>query len=172
MAVQALDLKSTDHVLDICCAPGAKSCLIAQTVTEGSVTGVDASCSRLSVTRNLVKKLGLSHVRLFNQDATVFHVHAPTRIGARVLHDVEGMERGVFVKPMHASKLLRHDRQIIGFLYDSVIVDAECTHDGSIAHIKKQCDAGWTEGNMRLDVDVLCDLQVYPFGSLMIAREA
>jgi 16S rRNA C967 or C1407 C5-methylase (RsmB/RsmF family) len=170
VAVQALDLKPTDHVLDICCAPGAKTCLIAQTVVDGSVTGVDASYTRLAVTKNLVKRLELRRVRLFNYDARVFDVHAPTRIGPTVLKNVEGKEKGDLIKPMHASRLLRHDQQYIGFLYDSVIVDAECTHDGSIAHIKKQCEAGWKEG-MRMDQDVLRDLQVSPYLLFKYDRE-
>jgi 16S rRNA C967 or C1407 C5-methylase (RsmB/RsmF family) len=124
------------------------------------VTGVDASYPRLAVTRNLVKRLGLRHVRLFNEDACLFNVPPPSRIGASVLRNVEGLESGMIVKPMYASKLLRCDLQYAGFLYEKVIVDAECTHDGSIAHIRKQCDNGWSEGNIRMDEDVLCELQV------------
>ncbi|ORY45129.1 S-adenosyl-L-methionine-dependent methyltransferase [Rhizoclosmatium globosum] len=49
------------------------------------------------------------------------------------------------VKPYLATKLVIGDPQIESpaLLYDKVLVDAECTHDGSIAHLKK-CDAvGW-----------------------------
>lgn len=43
-AVLALDPQPGEHILDLCCAPGAKLCMIADLLgREGSVTGVDVS---------------------------------------------------------------------------------------------------------------------------------
>ena len=43
-AVAALDPQPGEHVLDLCCAPGAKLCAIADAMgLRGSVTGVDVS---------------------------------------------------------------------------------------------------------------------------------
>eukprot|EP01125_Pyxidicula_operculata_P001234 TRINITY_DN1115_c1_g2_i1.p1 TRINITY_DN1115_c1_g2~~TRINITY_DN1115_c1_g2_i1.p1 ORF type:complete len:548 (-),score=110.72 TRINITY_DN1115_c1_g2_i1:2829-4472(-) len=99
--VIALDLKPNDHVLDFCCAPGAKLSLIADILhsfskqksanntsdletqvglgvaDEGSVTGVDVSKPRLSSCKKLCNKYQLKNVRLFLQDATTFDVLAP-----------------------------------------------------------------------------------------------
>ncbi|KAI8919870.1 S-adenosyl-L-methionine-dependent methyltransferase [Powellomyces hirtus] len=49
------------------------------------------------------------------------------------------------LKPFHATRLLRTDPQLShpAHLYDKVLVDAECTHDGSIAHLVKYDRAGW-----------------------------
>ena len=48
-AVAALDPQPGEHVLDLCCAPGAKLCAIADAMgLRGSVTGVDVSAERLA----------------------------------------------------------------------------------------------------------------------------
>jgi len=76
--VKALDLQVNDNVLDLCCAPGAKLCYIAdQIYPSGTVTGVDISFSRLSTCRNICKKYNISNVRLFEADGTEFNILAP-----------------------------------------------------------------------------------------------
>ena len=108
-----------------------------------------------------MKKYKIQKGRLFSIDGTVFDVHAPSRVGKWV--------RGVTAKsgkkipPFHATKLLRSDLQIQdgdNSLYDKVLVDAECTHDGSIAHIKKyETDFGWENfEKMVLDSERLSSL--------------
>lgn len=48
-AVEALGIFIGDHVLDMCCAPGAKLCMMAERVgPTGSVTGVDIAAERLN----------------------------------------------------------------------------------------------------------------------------
>ncbi|KAG0006934.1 hypothetical protein BGZ65_001541 [Modicella reniformis] len=67
--------------------------------------------------------------------------------------------------PFYAPKMLRNDPQLQGegYKYDKVIVDAECTHDGSIAHILKYETWGWDSFHknfMAQDrLDSLCDIQ-------------
>ena len=88
VAVHALSISLNDHVLDLCCAPGAKTCYISDlqgTLGVGTVTGVDLSKQRLSVCRSLVKKYKLEKCRLFHADGTNFDVYAPSRVGASVL---------------------------------------------------------------------------------------
>jgi hypothetical protein len=48
-------------------------------------------------------------------------------------------------KPFLATRLIASDPQVEhpSLLYDKVLVDAECTHDGSIAHLKKCDRTGW-----------------------------
>nr|XP_043614390.1 ribosomal RNA small subunit methyltransferase B [Erigeron canadensis] len=51
--------------------------------------------------------------------------------------------------------------------YDKVLVDAECTHDGSIKHIQKFDNWGWSTLERRvLDADRTDDLTVLQFGLL------
>ncbi|KAJ3409010.1 hypothetical protein HDV05_004659 [Chytridiales sp. JEL 0842] len=98
VAVHALSVEPSDHVLDLCCAPGGKTCLIGDMQGDsddvtGTVTGVDVSKHRLAT----------------------------------------------------STRLIASDPQLIhpSLLYDKVLVDAECTHDGSIAHLKKCDRTGW-----------------------------
>ncbi|KAF9318568.1 hypothetical protein BG003_011005 [Podila horticola] len=274
IAVYALDVQPGDHVLDICCAPGAKLCMVAGLLTNsgnvrsnrsqssnqlhmditGTVTGVDISPHRLSTCRALLKRHRLQqHARLFQADGTTFGVMRPSAIdtirarimagskskgqeqqelassGKRSLDDDEEEEdeqqgqamevaleseaRKQFhtnytneassenaakrqrptldmfsgvgqsqpqetlfngtetplsqekVVPFYAPKVLRNDPQLQseGYKYDKVIVDAECTHDGSIAHILKYESWGWDSFHknfMAQDrLDSLTDLQ-------------
>ena len=54
-------------------------------------------------------------------------------------------QKGLFMRPFHACRKIRSDLQLKheGLLYDKVLVDAECTHDGSIFHLIKQDSRNW-----------------------------
>lgn len=147
IAVQALEIQMDDQVLDLCCAPGAKLCMIANLLGKeglGTATGVDLAGHRLATCRSLLKKYKVGEkVRLFEADGTTFSVLPPTRLGNRLIGGTENEKKRqktdkVVVKPFWASRLLRFDDQSrCDLSYDKVLVDAECTHDGSIAHILK-----------------------------------
>ena len=63
-AVTALDVRPGEHVLDLCCAPGAKLCALADAMgLSGTLTGVDVSEQRLAACRTLCTKYGISNVR-------------------------------------------------------------------------------------------------------------
>ncbi|KAI8976238.1 S-adenosyl-L-methionine-dependent methyltransferase [Pilobolus umbonatus] len=145
LAVTALDINEDDQVLDLCCAPGAKLCMISNLLGKsglGTVTGVDISSHRLATCRSLIKKYKVGEkVRLFEADGTQFCVPPPSRLGNRVIlstaeHKTK-RQKSEYPVPFYASKLLRSDTQSSRGYYDKVLVDAECTHDGSIAHILK-----------------------------------
>jgi 16S rRNA C967 or C1407 C5-methylase (RsmB/RsmF family) len=93
-AVVALDVQAGEHVLDLCCAPGAKLSMISDVLKyqeaklenngeegegpwTGSVTGVDISSSRLAACKTVAKKYELANVRLFLDDACTFNCLAP-----------------------------------------------------------------------------------------------
>ncbi|KAI9247472.1 S-adenosyl-L-methionine-dependent methyltransferase [Phascolomyces articulosus] len=180
MAVDALELQINDQVLDLCCAPGAKLCMIANLLGNdgyGTVTGVDIASHRLATCRSMVKKYNVGNrIRLFEADGTTFQIPPPARVGGRVIfaddHDEPPVTKKrrkndsdcIIKKPFWASKLLRFDTQVASCLYDKVLVDAECTHDGSISHILKYEKWGWDafEKNfMNPDrLSTICELQV------------
>ncbi|CAO3641674.1 unnamed protein product [Cunninghamella blakesleeana] len=210
IAVEALNITKNDHILDLCCAPGAKLCMISNIIGMegiGTVTGVDIAPHRLATCRSLVKKYKVGNrVRLYDADGTTFDIPAPSRLGAIVFNndnddgnenennyttnnintnnntnnsntntnndndndnnsnntndisnsnnknnhnnnDEDGHDQlrkkrklNEKEKPFWAPKLLRFDQPTNKFrLYDKVLVDAECTHDGSISHIIKVC---------------------------------
>ncbi|KAG1149465.1 hypothetical protein G6F37_006152 [Rhizopus arrhizus] len=150
IAVEALSINKDDQVLDLCCAPGAKLCMISNLFGKdgvGTVTGVDIAGHRLATCRSLLKKYKVGErVRLFEADGTKFSIPPPSRLGNRVITADTGHKRQKtdIVKPFWAPKMLRFDRQLnSGVLYDKVLVDAECTHDGSILHVLKYEKWGW-----------------------------
>ncbi|KAI8987720.1 S-adenosyl-L-methionine-dependent methyltransferase [Mycotypha africana] len=165
IAVKALQIEKDDQILDMCCAPGAKLCMIANLLGRdgtGTATGVDIAHHRLSTCRSLIKKYKVGEkLRLFEADSTTFAIRPPSRLGNRIIEydsltegsnkpcddetDDDSLikkkrQKTEYLKPFYASKMLRFDDQQMMSekqLYNKVLVDAECTHDGSILHILK-----------------------------------
>lgn len=105
------------RVLDMCCAPGAKYCFIADMLKyhrkqDYQLFGVDVSKNRLNICRNLAKKYG--HVDQHEQNIKY----------ELILGD---------------SREYTNDEQ-----FDKVLVDVECTHEGSIKHLIKWVNK-WNE---------------------------
>lgn len=141
LAVQIMDPQKGEHILDICCAPGMKLSLLGRMVgVDGSVTGVDISKHRLSTCRSIVKAHKVGRCRLFCEDGTRFSI-GPVQVGCTVVDD----ERDSIKTPFYQSTAYRRFpcRQLEQ-LYDKVLVDAQCTHDGSIKHIQKADLATWS----------------------------
>jgi 16S rRNA (cytosine967-C5)-methyltransferase len=102
--VDNLDLNEDSlNVLDLCCAPGAKLSMICDRINRcGSVIGVDVSQERMNVTR-----------RQFIEKYRIESVPAPSRLSLNLV-----CTNGVEFSSQNS--------------FDRVLVDAECTHDGSI----------------------------------------
>jgi 16S rRNA C967 or C1407 C5-methylase (RsmB/RsmF family) len=135
-AVHLLDLKPADHLLDLCCAPGTKLVLsrsLIGSTGQGSVTGVDLSRSRLASCRSMVKKYRLSRVRLYANDGRTFDERP------RLMEGVVNEDTICKGKPFYSTSEYRKSPSHVdkSRLYDKVIVDAQCTHDGSLKHVQK-----------------------------------
>ncbi|KAK9285381.1 hypothetical protein L1049_024572 [Liquidambar formosana] len=150
-AVSALNISEGDHVLDLCAAPGAKLCMILDLLgNSGTVTGVDVTRHRLAACRTLLQKYALGdRCRLFVADGTTFSL-IPVRVHSDSkswVQDPElifyGQHSGVvgLSKRELYQTVCENDASSCG--YDKVLVDAECTHDGSIRHIQKFEHWGW-----------------------------
>ncbi|CAG8756975.1 9154_t:CDS:2, partial [Acaulospora morrowiae] len=138
IAVCALDIQPDDHILDLCCAPGAKLCMASNILGVsgcGTITGVDISRERISTCRSLIKKYKIGRARLFVADGTSFSVLAPSFLdpirrmnGENFVTEVTSKSRDRKLKvqengelqPFWAPKTLRDDPQIRSpeFLYD------------------------------------------------------
>lgn len=146
LAVSLLDLKSSDHVLDLCCAPGGKLVLasflqgasdFSKPEEAGTLTGVDLASHRLATCRSIIKKYNVQRARLFCADGTSFNervrefTQPPT---AKESSNQAFHETTAFRK--RPTRVTRAE-------YDKVLVDAQCTHDGSIKHIRKHRQNDW-----------------------------
>ncbi|GMF13326.1 unnamed protein product [Phytophthora lilii] len=161
-AVSLLDITPGEHVLDLCCAPGAKLTMIADLLQlRGSVTGVDFSRSRLGACKQLVHKYQLFQpeseaeeakwrCRLFHADGRTFNIGPKTECahidGIEILLDTQEIasrapkdrNRKRKNKSARARDAKRQKLLVVNSaLYDKVLVDAECTHDGSIRHLQR-----------------------------------
>ncbi|TPX36302.1 hypothetical protein SmJEL517_g01620 [Synchytrium microbalum] len=145
IAARALQVGPDDHVLDICCAPGGKLLYCADLMGPGtgSVTGVDISKDRILVAKNLLRK-NFDRFRFFVADGTTFEVPAPsTPLSYQPQMVPDGVCR---VKPLYATRLLVNDPQLPQKGYDRVLVDAECSHDGSVSHLTNvHGKVGWDQ---------------------------
>ncbi|KAI3657573.1 hypothetical protein MP638_002685 [Amoeboaphelidium occidentale] len=162
VAVHALDLQKGDHVLDLCCAPGTKLILMNSLVSGGNrdynsfnVTGVDVSKHRLHTCQSLISKHNARNLRLFLGDGTLFGV-GPVNTSR---DEPVNIELPHSQKPFYCPKGIRNTATYFG-LYDKVLVDTECTHDGSVAHIFKMLNSGGKEDLERfLDKERLQNLE-------------
>ncbi|XP_020580548.1 uncharacterized protein LOC110024747 isoform X2 [Phalaenopsis equestris] len=190
-AVMALNVTCGDHVLDLCAAPGAKLCMLADLLgNSGTITGVDVAHHRLAACRTMLQKYEIGdRCRLFVADGTTFSFvparsHTDVKICAPDLKNEEDTfkewtskrtwkDRKDATKRKTATndltslecsepELIFYGRYsgVVGMSrnnlfhtvdavesstsgYDKVLVDAECTHDGSVKHIQKFDYWGW-----------------------------
>ena len=149
-AIWILNLQSNDHVLDMCCAPGLKLSLAASIVGTsgvGSVTGIDISPHRLRNAASLVKKFKVPKCRLFRgNSATPFAESIGVAIPENQFSRQEGQKSFMLSdvaqqnnKPFYSTSQYRKRRCYHQAFptYDKIILDAQCTHDGSIKHVLK-----------------------------------
>ncbi|OMJ18115.1 tRNA (cytosine(34)-C(5))-methyltransferase [Smittium culicis] len=148
-------------------------------ICSGSVTGVDISKKRLSTCQSLIKKsksLSKIRIRLFASDGTTFNVPPPddnwwdySYLKQQTCKKQQPKEIPIDsistsnIKPFFASKLLRNiytppleitaDSCIRK--YNKVLVDAECSHDGSLVHLSKYINSNSQTLFGKLDSDFL-----------------
>ncbi|CAH2043038.1 unnamed protein product [Thlaspi arvense] len=160
-AVSALGISPGDHVLDLCAAPGAKLCMMLDLLGEmGTATGVDVARHRLAACRTMLQKYGLGGS--FGDDhEDTFKQWTSRRPYKERKQEAKTMNK--FVLPQNGQPEIifyGHSSGVVGLKkkelyrsldqkdyaycgYDKVLVDAECTHDGSIKHIQKFEQWGW-----------------------------
>ena len=165
LAVALLNLSPSDHILDLCCAPGGKLILSAflqqqarqngfsdSPETIGTITGVDLSENRLSTCRSMIKKYKVECARLFCADGTLFNEPVsqfikPPKSESEDLINSKKLKLKLKLKSnaFHETTAFRRrpTRSISGE-YNKVLVDAQCTHDGSIKHIRKHQQNNWS----------------------------
>ena len=71
IAIANLDIKTSDSVLDICAAPGGKSCTAAQYAKNGKVVSCDLYPSRVELIKDNFKRLGINNATAIVNNALV-----------------------------------------------------------------------------------------------------
>lgn len=149
--VRVLDCKPGHHILDLCCAPGTKLCMLGDEIDHtGSLTGVDVSKERLSTCKAVLRKYNTQNTRLFHTDGCSFSILAPGPPALDGLPPLTSSEESP-QRPLKRQKKRRKGREndvddlyfcnafplrsANSSLYDRVLVDAECTLDASVRHI-------------------------------------
>eukprot|EP00762_Andalucia_godoyi_P002146 ANDGO_02570.mRNA.1 Ribosomal RNA small subunit methyltransferase B len=153
-AVVALGVDSSHSVLDMCCAPGAKLSLIAL-CRPRRLVGMDVSLPRLQTCQNILRKYGIrKEVCLMRCDASavlqstvkdVWKMHTSL---PHIVDVVDSQTCARMVINKNARRHARKRRRIAepgevdteendGFMFDRILLDVECSHDGSIRHVNK-----------------------------------
>lgn len=73
LSVRVLAPKKGENVIDMCCAPGGKTALIAEFMKNtGEITGFELHPHRAGLTRKNLERLGVKNAEIFVSDSTVF----------------------------------------------------------------------------------------------------
>ncbi len=161
-AALALDVSAPDvtKVLDLCCAPGAKLCLLADMNPNCKVVGVDVAENRLAVCRTILQKYQVPNATVVRADGRTFSLQNWDVIDDLFLAEKTG--HGKKGRKRKREQVLKENgfgdtvpaecnttttnntktnfdvrQDTPSILFDRVLVDAECTHDGSVKHIEK-----------------------------------
>lgn len=162
------------RVLDLCCSPGLKLCMMADLLSPSStIVGVDISDRRLALCKNIVKKYHVDpetsghasapngpRIRLYCADGTNFGQDPDPQVVFDSVVATEQQKMTGKRKRMNKSararerKRLRHlsslDKHTSTIKsdenaspltikpFDLVLVDAECSTDGSLKHIQQR----------------------------------
>jgi 16S rRNA C967 or C1407 C5-methylase (RsmB/RsmF family) len=156
-AARSLNCREGDRVLDLCCAPGAKLLCLAEAVgVNGAVDGVDVSEKRLSIARKLLDAHHdpnkAARVRLYKSDGRRFPDERELLYDSRAADSFE--QRGArkrlnkSARQREAKRLKALPEEDCAEAYDRVLVDADCTTDGSHAHVQKMVDKGTSVANV------------------------
>ena len=176
ICVRILDPQPNDHILDLCCAPGMKLLYISQLMSEdtrniqlnnnkalylinklinvfdishiGSVTGVDISPSRLNVCKKLIRNERCNNVRIYQHDGKTFDTMVDDTFvyHNKINNTIHGSLFNKKMKKKYSKRNTLNNPISSKCLYDKILIDSQCSHDGSIKHILKyKHQFGWNK---------------------------
>lgn len=154
------------RILDLCCAPGLKLCMIADLLADqkSTVVGVDISEARTFLCRNIIKKYHVdpitsgktmdtdATIRLYCADGLTFGTTSSNLVfdskeafkeQKKTAGKRKRMNKSARAREQKRLKLLdaspqEHGSHVAMNDFDRVLVDAECSTDGSLKHLHQQ----------------------------------
>ncbi len=170
------EIKHNVRVLDLCCSPGLKLCMIADLLScSSTVVGVDISKERLAVCKRVVKKYHVdretsghtpacddtsnrgARIRLYCADGTNFGSEPDSELMFDSVVAMEDQQVAGKRKRMNKSARAREQKRLkhlssldkkassqdcaesfVMEPFDYVLVDAECSTDGSLKHVQQR----------------------------------
>lgn len=166
LSVIALDPREGESFLDLCCAPGAKLSFLSDYLKynvgakEYYITGVDISLQRLYICKSLIEKYSCQNIRLVLADGTTFKCDSQDfpfyekKKMKNLLKKENPLEKHSSILVFRNGTWMRdHIETQKGNLkgikdlemYDKVLVDAECSTDGSVRHLAKMTSEEWKD---------------------------
>ena len=132
IAVKVLDVQPNEHVLDLCSAPGAKLCYLADLMKmRGSLTGVDISSERARVCASLLRKYEVIgtpeimdkwHLRMIRGDGTTFDIRPDVNaegvedvdvvLDSKIINSMDEKHRNMKRKNKSARKREKNERHL------------------------------------------------------------
>lgn len=155
IAIDHLELDKDSKILDMCCAPGMKlvyAGLLLRSIAyqedqekgpynatgeqNNSITGIDISRDRLSITRSLVKKYKVPNIRLLHGDASI-STSTPVMQRMQKKESTCGctMGDGKYA-PYYTSTGLRRIGHFHSEKYNRIVVDPECTQTSTVKYLE------------------------------------
>ncbi|PQQ03244.1 uncharacterized protein Pyn_20701 [Prunus yedoensis var. nudiflora] len=149
-AVSALNISPGDHVLDLCAAPVGNRCRLF--VADGTTFSLvpmrihsDPKSCESALEENVTFKEWTSR-RPWKERKKAARVRKSGAVhSGNQLPELIYYGRHSGVVGLNKSELYQtfRDGELLSCGYDKVLVDAECTHDGSIKHVQKFEHWGW-----------------------------
>jgi 16S rRNA C967 or C1407 C5-methylase (RsmB/RsmF family) len=139
-AVWALQIEPGMRCIDTCCAPGMKMSIIKDVLGDsGTVIGLDVNEQRLDVCYNLFRNFGyselLKHVYKVKPDWNVTNFDEFERFDKFRMRRKKGSRK--FRLKKQKLETDSESGHSFDLQFDRVLVDAQCTHDGSERHNQK-----------------------------------
>ncbi|EHY66028.1 hypothetical protein NERG_00724 [Nematocida ausubeli] len=154
IAIDHLEINENSKILDMCCAPGMKlvyAGLLMQASAPagkqiyGTITGIDISRSRLSITKSLIQKYKVPNVRLLLGDSASF-ISTPVYPVSkeevkseihpcRCKMEAEGATGSAFYTSTSLRRIGHNHKEA---KYDRIIVDPECSQTSTVKYAEGQ----------------------------------
>jgi 16S rRNA (cytosine967-C5)-methyltransferase len=178
LATHLMSVQSGDRILDVCAAPGGKSCHMAERMNNnGYVLAVDIHASRLELITENANRLGLTCIETKAADATALIDSMPEQIGSfdNVLVDVPCSGLGLLLrKPDIRMSMTYQKMQELILLQERILQEASAFVAPGGTLLYSTCTINPNENEKQAEKFLAnnCEFVIYPFDDILPSRLA